>query len=104
MLAFELKDKEIPSKAPERIIKNGLLTTEGDTESETMQVEDLAALEVLTEDNILAELQTKLAKGSFTSFIGDILLILNPNTNDDIYNEDVSIGSIVLVIRVISNF
>ncbi|KAI8427544.1 hypothetical protein MSG28_002059 [Choristoneura fumiferana] len=88
ILAFELKDKEIPSKTPERIIKNGLLTTEGDTESETMQVEDLAALEVLTEDSILAELQTKLAKGSFTSFIGDILLILNPNTNDDIYNED----------------
>lgn len=66
------------------------MTTEGVHEPETMQVEDLAALEILTEDNILAELQTKLAKGSFTSFVGDILLILNPNTNDDIYNEEVS--------------
>ncbi|XP_061706914.1 neither inactivation nor afterpotential protein C isoform X2 [Cydia pomonella] len=88
MLAFELKDKELPRKPPERIIKNGLLTTEGVSESETMQVEDLAALEVLTEDSILAELQTKLAKGYFTSFIGDILLILNPNTHEDIYNEE----------------
>lgn len=55
-----------------------------------MQVEDLAALEKLTEDSILAELQTKLAKGSFMSFIGDVLLVLNPNTTDDIYNETVS--------------
>lgn len=89
-LTNDLKSKECPAKKPERIIKNSLLTTEGVHEPETMQVEDLAALEILTEDNILAELQTKLAKGSFTSFVGDILLILNPNTNDDIYNEEVS--------------
>ncbi|KAL0848932.1 hypothetical protein ABMA28_013327 [Loxostege sticticalis] len=87
-LTNDLKSKECPAKKPERIIKNSLLTTEGVHEPETMQVEDLAALEILTEDNILAELQTKLAKGSFTSFVGDILLILNPNTNDDIYNEE----------------
>lgn len=90
MLIVDLKDKEVPSKTPERIIKNGLLVTEGSKEPETMQVEDLAALENLTEDNILSELQTKVAKGCFTSFIGDILLILNPNINEDIYNEAVS--------------
>ncbi|KOB75911.1 putative myosin [Operophtera brumata] len=87
MLAFEVKDLEAHSKTPERIIKNGLLTTEGCHEAETMQVEDLAALEELTEEKLLSELQTKLAKGSFTSFVGDVLLILNPNTNDDIYSE-----------------
>ncbi|XP_063838956.1 neither inactivation nor afterpotential protein C [Ostrinia nubilalis] len=87
-LALDLKSTEGLPKKPERIIKNSLLTTEGVTEPETMQVEDLAALEHLTEENILAELQTKLAKGSFTSFVGDILLILNPNTNDNIYNEE----------------
>lgn len=90
MLVADLKDIEVPSKTPERIIKKGLLVTEGSKEPESMQVEDLAALENLTEDNILAELQTKLAKGSFTSFVGDILLILNPNTHEDIYNEAVS--------------
>ncbi|XP_028163622.1 neither inactivation nor afterpotential protein C [Ostrinia furnacalis] len=87
-LALDLKSTEGLPKKPERIIKNSLLTTEGVTEPETMQVEDLAALEHLTEENILAELQTKLAKGSFTSFVGDILLILNPNTNDNIYNKE----------------
>ncbi|KAI5639668.1 myosin head (motor domain) domain-containing protein [Phthorimaea operculella] len=86
-LVSDLKDKEVPEKSAERIIKNGLLITQGSNEPETMQVEDLAALENLTEDNLLAELQTKLAKGSFTSFIGEVLLILNPNTHEDIYNE-----------------
>lgn len=90
MLAEDLKDKKISGKTPERIIKNGLLVTEVSKEPETIQVEDLAALENLTEDNILIELQTKLAKGYFTSFVGDILLILNPNINEDIYNETVS--------------
>jgi myosin III len=89
-LVLDLKDTEGPSKKPERIIKNNLLTTEGINDPESMQVEDLAALDNLSEDNILAELQTKLAKGSFTSFIGDVLLILNPNTVEDIYNEEVS--------------
>ncbi|RVE54658.1 hypothetical protein evm_000779 [Chilo suppressalis] len=87
-LVDDLKEKETPIKRPERIIKNNLLTTEGQQNPETMQVEDLAALDILTEETILAELQTKLVKGSFMSFIGDVLLILNPNTNDDIYNEE----------------
>ncbi|CAB3231368.1 unnamed protein product [Arctia plantaginis] len=88
ILTAELKDVVDSNKILERIIRNGLLTTQGSKEPETMQVEDLAALETLTEDNILAELQTKLVKGSFTSFIGDVLLILNPNINEDIYNEN----------------
>ncbi|XP_026756966.2 neither inactivation nor afterpotential protein C [Galleria mellonella] len=86
-LAMDLKQTDAPIKIRERIIKNGVLITEGSHNPEIMQVEDLAALEVLTEDNILAELQTKLVKGSFTSFVGDILLILNPNIKNDIYNE-----------------
>ncbi|KAM3962727.1 STKc_myosinIII_N_like and MYSc_Myo21 domain-containing protein ninaC [Aphomia sociella] len=88
ILAMDLKQALAPNKTPERIIKNSYLITEGSREPEVMQVEDLAALEVLTEDNILAEIQTKLAKGSFTSFVGDVLLILNPNKYEDIYNEN----------------
>ncbi|PZC83270.1 hypothetical protein B5X24_HaOG208034 [Helicoverpa armigera] len=87
VLAADMKNKVLEDKVPERMIKDGLLTIQGVSDPETMQVEDLAALEKLTEDNILAELQTKLVKGSFTSFIGDVLLILNPNVTDDIYNE-----------------
>lgn len=98
MLALNLKDQELSEeKAPERIIKNGLLITQGTPDPESMQVEDLAALETLTEESILNELQTKLNKGSFTSFVGDILLILNPNTKDDIYDESVSKAVVTLI-------
>lgn len=89
MLAADLTEKETPFKSTDRIIKNGLLITEGSREPETMQVEDLAALDCLTEDNLLCELQIKYQKGIFMSFIGDVLLILNPNTNEDLYNEEV---------------
>ncbi|CAH2233552.1 jg13186 [Pararge aegeria aegeria] len=88
MLAVDLVEKEVPFTFPERIIKNGLLITEGTREPEVMQVEDLAALERLTEDNLINELEIKYHKGNFMSFIGDVLLILNPNTHDDIYTEE----------------
>ncbi|XP_034827357.1 neither inactivation nor afterpotential protein C isoform X2 [Maniola hyperantus] len=88
MLANDLIEKEVPFRFPERIIKNGLLINEGGKEPEVMQVEDLAALERLTEDNLIRELELKYQKGHFMSFIGDVLLILNPNTHEDIYNEE----------------
>ncbi|XP_052746507.1 neither inactivation nor afterpotential protein C isoform X2 [Bicyclus anynana] len=88
MLAEDLAQKEVPFTFPERIIKNGLLITEGGKDPEVMQVEDLAALERLTEDNLINELEIKYHKGHFMSFIGDVLVILNPNTHEDIYNEE----------------
>lgn len=89
MLAADLIEKDAPFKSTDRIIKNGLLTTEGNREPETMQIEDLAALDCLTEDNLLCELQIKYQKGIFMSFIGDVLLILNPNSHEDMYNDEV---------------
>lgn len=56
-----------------------------------MFMEDLAALETLTEDAILDELHERLRQGYYHSFIGDILLILNPNEQQDIYGSDVRI-------------
>lgn len=58
---------------------------------EPMFMEDLAALETLTEDAILDELHERLRQGYHHSFIGDILLVLNPNEQQDIYGPDVSI-------------
>ena len=52
--------------------------------------EDLAALENLTEDSILNELHERLKIGSFHTFVGDILLLLNPNEELDIYGPKVS--------------
>lgn len=58
-----------------------------------MFMEDVAALETLTEDAILDELNERLLQGYYHSFVGDILLILNPNEQQDIYGVDVSIES-----------
>jgi myosin III len=76
-------------RRPERLIKDGMLQSETNPEPEVMHVEDLAALEKLTEDTILNELTMKMEKGSFQSFIGDVLLTLNPNCENDIYNAAV---------------
>jgi len=56
-----------------------------------MLTEDLAALDILTEDAILDELRDRLRRGEYHTFIGDILLILNPNEEHDIYDIHVSL-------------
>jgi len=55
-----------------------------------MITEDLAALDVLTEDVILNELYERLQRGEYHTFVGDVLLILNPNEEHDIYDTQVS--------------
>lgn len=90
MLANEVSEAGRENRMPERLIKDGMLQTETSPEPEAMHVEDLAALEALSEDSILDELQVKMSRGSFQSFVGDILLVLNPSKNMDIYDDAVS--------------
>lgn len=56
-----------------------------------MITEDLAALDVLTEDMILNELCERLQRGEYHTFVGDVLLILNPNEKHNIYDAYVSL-------------
>lgn len=56
-----------------------------------MLVEDLAALDVLNENAILDELRERLQRGEYHTFVGDVLLILNPNEKRDIYGGYVSL-------------
>ncbi|CAH0394342.1 unnamed protein product [Bemisia tabaci] len=67
-------------------IRKGLLKVAETGELESMHVEDLAALDVITEDTIVAELQARLAAGMPYTFIGDVLLYLNPYTDLNIYS------------------
>lgn len=55
-----------------------------------MLTEDLAALDVLSEDEILDQLHERLQRGEYHTFVGDVLLILNPNEEHDIYGAYVS--------------
>lgn len=54
-----------------------------------MVVEDLAALDNVDEDRLIEEIKARYMNGNFYSFIGDILLVLNPNETSDIYDERV---------------
>lgn len=44
-----------------------------------MVVEDLAAMEVLSEDTITRELEERFRRGFYHTYVGDVLLVLNPN-------------------------
>lgn len=89
MLLTEVGEAGKENRLPERLIRGSKLQTELNPEPESMHVEDLAALDNLTEDTILDELQVKMSKGTFHTFVGDVLLIINPNCEMDIYNENV---------------
>lgn len=59
-------------------------------ENEPMYVEDLAALDRVTEDKVIEVLKKRMAIGESYSFIGDILLSLNSNELPKEYSRSVS--------------
>lgn len=55
-----------------------------------MYLEDLAGLEHINEDNIVQQLDARFKKDQCYTFVGDVLLFLNPNQTLDIYGYQVS--------------
>lgn len=74
---------------PEAIVNTNFLRKNLNEPSERMNVEDLAALDRLSEDVILQEFNARLKRGQFHTFIGDILVVMNPNEHQDVYSEEV---------------
>ena len=58
---------------------------------EPMRQEDLAAIEKLNEETISQELYQRLKQGNFYTFVGDVLLALNPNEDLLIFDKEVNI-------------
>lgn len=56
-----------------------------------MYTDDLATLEVLTEDSIVEQLQKRYNQNQIYTYIGDILVAVNPFTDIGIYTTKVSI-------------
>lgn len=77
MLQHDVESMNFPLQN-ESIICNGFIQTQ-DNKLERMFVEDLAALERLTDETILEEIKNRYKAGETYSFIGDILLSMNPN-------------------------
>lgn len=46
---------------------------------EKMHHEDLAALERLTDETVMDEIKARMKTGETYSFVGDVLLSINPN-------------------------
>lgn len=57
---------------------------------EQMFTEDLASVEHITEDKILEILEERLRIGHYHTFLGDVMLIMNPNEEHDVYGPHVS--------------
>lgn len=56
-----------------------------------MYTDDLASLEVLTEDAIVEQLQKRYIENQIYTYIGDILVAVNPFTDIGIYTSKVNL-------------
>ncbi|XP_055589092.1 neither inactivation nor afterpotential protein C-like [Uranotaenia lowii] len=83
MLAESIVDVHIVPKDEIKLYKGALKMAENRTEK--MHVEDLAALEVLSEETILDELIQRFKNGSTYTFVGDVLVSMNPNQPEPDY-------------------
>lgn len=74
-------------KLPDATVKHGKLKTDRKSRHQAVLVEDLAALENLNEDIIVGQLQKRFLLGQIYTYIGDILIAVNPFKTLDLYGE-----------------
>ncbi|XP_047984707.1 myosin-IIIb-like isoform X1 [Leguminivora glycinivorella] len=72
-------------RAPDVTTKRGKLKSHRKAKPEKMYTDDLATLEVLTEDAIVEQLQKRYNQNQIYTYIGDILVAVNPFTDIGIY-------------------
>ncbi|XP_076234684.1 myosin-IIIb isoform X3 [Calliopsis andreniformis] len=72
-------------RQPEVTTKHGKLKTDRKTRPEKMYMDDLAALDMLSEDGIVEQLEHRYEQGQIYTYIGDILVAVNPFTNLGLY-------------------
>lgn len=63
----------------DEVLVHGSYLKTHDNKTEKMHVEDLAALDRLTDESMLDELKNRYSLGEYYTFIGDVLLSINPN-------------------------
>ncbi|KAL0100751.1 hypothetical protein PUN28_019257 [Cardiocondyla obscurior] len=72
-------------RQPEVTTKHGKLKTDRKTRPEKMYMDDLAALDMLSEEAIVDQLQHRYEQTQIYTYIGDILVAVNPFTNLGLY-------------------
>ena len=74
------------------------MKTERQSTLEKILQEDLATLVEVSEEAILSELYERYKKNDYYTFIGDILLFLNPNKCANLYGSQVSLKTLCFLI------
>nr|CAH7760761.1 unnamed protein product [Callosobruchus chinensis] len=89
-LKSQMKDLKIDPRRrpPEVAVIDNMLKRGIKDELEPMYDEDLAALRTITESEVVEVLEKRMELGEHYSFIGDILLALNPNCRRTFYGEE----------------
>ncbi|XP_060518492.1 neither inactivation nor afterpotential protein C [Cylas formicarius] len=87
-LLEDIEASGIHKRCPEVAVKGRYLKRSIDGKMEKMLEEDLTDIGQITEEKILDLLETKTKQDEFYSFIGDILLSVNPNQKLNIYGGE----------------
>lgn len=79
-----------PKRVPEITTKHGKLKIDRRSEPMDMLPDDMASLENLTEEVVINHLFRRFQEGQIYTYIGDILVAVNPFQILDIYAEKVN--------------
>ncbi|XP_067001655.2 myosin-IIIb isoform X2 [Anabrus simplex] len=74
-------------RQPEVTTKHGKLKSDRKSKPQRMYMDDLAALDLLTEDGIVEQLQCRFEQNKIYTYIGDILVAVNPFTDLRLYTD-----------------
>lgn len=85
------RDEGRVKRQPEVTTKHGKLKTDRKAQPKKMYMDDLAALDLLSEDAIVDQLQNRYTQTQIYTYIGDILVSVNPFTNLGLYTGIVSL-------------
>lgn len=91
LLISSLSKLDLPKAECEVAVVNNYLKRGFEGDLELMLLEDLAALDQINEQNVLKLLEARMEKNLFQTYVGDALLVLNPNEKMENFGEVVSI-------------
>ncbi|XP_055705542.1 myosin-IIIb-like isoform X4 [Phlebotomus papatasi] len=89
-LQQEIQRQRRDGRTPRRVevtTKHGRLRSDRKSRPQKMYMDDLAGLEILTEDAITEQLQKRYECNQIYTYIGDILLAVNPFANVGLYGS-----------------
>ncbi|XP_045471088.1 neither inactivation nor afterpotential protein C isoform X2 [Harmonia axyridis] len=69
-------------------VLNNILWEGEKRHEEPMYVEDLAALDDCNEKTVLSHIERRFNDGKYQTFVGEILITLNPNVEENIYTDE----------------